>query len=41
MKPQSSALRAIGPILSIEYDSAIAPLRPTRPNVGRRPDTPQ
>ena len=31
----------MGPILSIEYDNAIAPPRPTRPNVGRSPDTPQ
>jgi hypothetical protein len=27
--------------LSIEYESAIAPPRPTRPNVGRNPETPQ
>src|SRR5580765_4074567 len=37
---QSSALRQIGPSLSVVQDSAIAPLRGTRPNVGRRPDTP-
>src|SRR5579884_2826273 len=39
--PQSSALRARGPILSIEYESAMAPWRLTRPKVGRKPDTPQ
>src|SRR3954471_14903028 len=37
---QSSALRQIGPSLSVVQDSAIAPLRGTRPNVGRKPDTP-
>src|SRR6185369_9288395 len=39
--PQSSAVRAIGPILSIEYDNAIAPSRLTRSYVGRSPETPQ
>src|SRR6267143_6193004 len=39
--PQSSALRAIGPILSRVHDSAIAPWRLTSPYVGRRPVTPQ
>src|SRR5689334_12495814 len=39
--PQSSAVRAIGPILSIEYASAIAPSRLTRSNVGRSPEIPQ
>ena len=38
---QSSAERASGPILSIEYDSAMAPRRLTRPYVGRNPLTPQ
>src|SRR6267378_3862028 len=41
MRAQSSALRAMGPILSIEGASAIAPYRLTRPYVGRRPLTPQ
>src|SRR2546428_2837490 len=39
--PASSAVRAIGPILSSVHESAIAPLRETRPYVGRRPVTPQ
>src|SRR5688572_18290461 len=38
---QSSALRAIGPILSRVHESAIAPCRLTSPYVGRRPVTPQ
>src|SRR5664279_528244 len=38
---QSSAVRHMGPILSMEYESAIAPPRPTRPKVGRNPETPQ
>src|SRR6267378_2095582 len=38
---QSSAVRAIGPSLSSVHESAIAPLRETRPYVGRRPVTPQ
>src|SRR5690606_29535038 len=37
---QSSTLLHIGPILSMLHDSAIAPYRLTRPNVGRRPVTP-
>src|SRR5579884_201815 len=37
----SQASRAIGPTLSIVGGSAIAPARLTRPNVGRRPVTPQ
>src|SRR5271169_5900105 len=41
IRVQSSALRAIGPILSMEYESAMAPWRLTRPYVGRRPVTPQ
>src|SRR5215475_7784656 len=41
MRAQSSAERASGPILSIEYESAIAPYRLTRPYVGRNPLTPQ
>src|SRR5258708_2017281 len=38
---QSSAVLASGPILSMEYESAMAPYRLTRPNVGRKPVTPQ
>ena len=38
---QSSTERAIGPILSIVQESAIAPCRLTRPKVGRRPVAPQ
>src|SRR3981189_3092749 len=38
---QSSTLRQMGPILSMLHASAIAPVRGTRPNVGRRPVTPQ
>src|SRR3989442_6114036 len=38
---QSSALRAIGPSLSMVHVSAIAPWRLTRPYVGRRPVMPQ
>src|SRR3954471_20201242 len=38
---QSSTARQIGPILSMLHASAIAPVRGTRPNVGRRPLTPQ
>ena len=37
---QSSALRHIGPILSIVQERAIAPARLTRPKVGRWPLTP-
>jgi hypothetical protein len=37
---QSSTVRHIGPILSMLHDSAMAPWRLTRPNVGRRPVTP-
>src|SRR6185436_15440151 len=37
---QSSALRQIGPSLSVVHDRAIAPLRGTRPKVGRKPETP-
>src|SRR5437773_11375645 len=39
--PQSCAVRAIGPSLSIVQESAMAPCRLTRPYVGRRPVTPQ
>ena len=39
--PQSSAVRASGPSLSIVQLSAIAPWRLTRPKVGRSPVTPQ
>src|SRR3954467_710292 len=38
---QSSTLRQRGPSLSIVHDSAIAPVRGTRPKVGRRPVVPQ
>src|SRR6185503_10718974 len=38
---QSSALLHIGPILSMLHASAMAPVRGTRPNVGRNPVTPQ
>src|SRR3989338_6907527 len=38
---QSSTVRAIGPILSMLHDSALAPRRLARPQVGRRPVTPQ
>src|SRR3954454_18960167 len=38
---QSSALRQIGPSLSVVHESAIAPVRGTRPNDGRKPATPQ
>ena len=37
----SSTERASGPSLSIDHDSAIAPLRGTRPKVGRKPVAPQ
>src|SRR3954470_10533697 len=37
----SSALRQRGPSLSVVQDSAIAPVRGTRPNVGRNPLKPQ
>src|SRR3954452_24082279 len=39
--PQSSAVRHIGPILSIVHERAIAPKRLTKPYVGRSPVTPQ
>src|SRR5918992_3473114 len=39
-RPQSSALRPMGPILSMDQESAIAPYRLTRPYVGRRPVIP-
>src|SRR3954464_14593528 len=38
---QSSTLRQRGPSLSIVHDSAMAPVRGTRPKVGRRPVVPQ
>src|SRR5574341_89586 len=38
---QSSTVRQIGPILSIDQLKAIAPARLTRPYVGRKPVTPQ
>src|SRR6476660_1384064 len=37
----SSTLRVIGPSLSSDQQSVIAPVRGTRPYVGRRPMTPQ
>src|SRR6185312_10859745 len=37
----SSTLRAIGPSLSRDQQSVIAPVRGTRPYVGRSPFTPQ
>ena len=37
----SSTPRAMGPSLSIDQQSVIAPVRATRPNVGLRPVTPQ
>src|SRR5436189_1945257 len=37
----SSTERVIGPSLSSDQHKVIAPLRATRPNVGRRPVTPQ
>src|SRR5512133_3690729 len=40
-KAQSSTARQIGPILSIVQVRAIAPVRGTRPNVGRSPVVPQ
>src|SRR5919107_3763889 len=39
-RAQSSALRQMGPSLSIVHESAIAPVRGTRPNVGRSPVAP-
>src|SRR5260221_9370138 len=38
---QSSAVRAIGPSLSMDQLNVIAPVRLTRPYVGRSPVTPQ
>src|SRR5689334_9216628 len=38
---QSSTARQMGPSLSIVQESAMAPVRGTRPNVGRRPVVPQ
>src|SRR5579864_6462312 len=37
---QSSTLRQIGPSLSMVHESAIAPVRGTRPKVGRNPVAP-
>src|SRR5271165_5235310 len=37
----SSTLRVIGPSLSSDQHSVMAPVRGTRPNVGRSPVTPQ
>src|ERR1051325_12110530 len=36
----SSTARQMGPSLSVVHESAIAPVRGTRPNVGRKPLTP-
>jgi hypothetical protein len=41
MRPQQSAVRAIGPILSMDHAMAIAPYRLTRPKLGRIPEMPQ
>ena len=41
IRPQQSAVRAIGPILSIDQAIAIAPRRLTRPKLGRIPEMPQ
>src|SRR5216684_4007374 len=38
---QSSTERQIGPSLSMLHDKAIAPVRGTNPNVGRKPVHPQ
>src|SRR6185369_4050628 len=40
-RPQSSAERHMGPILSSVQESDMAPRRLTRPYVGRKPVTPQ
>src|ERR1700722_5615743 len=40
-RAQSSTDRQIGPILSIVQLSAMAPVRGTRPKLGRRPVAPQ
>src|ERR1700719_2549290 len=40
-KAQSSAARQIGPSLSIVQANAIAPVRGTKPKVGRKPVVPQ
>src|SRR3954470_3393461 len=37
---QSSTVRQMGPILSMDQDRAMAPVRGTRPKVGRNPVTP-
>src|SRR5678815_3839152 len=39
-RPQSVALRQSGPSLSMVHDRAMAPLRLTRPKVGRNPVAP-
>src|SRR5437868_12605318 len=41
IRAQSSTERAMGPSLSMLHDSVMQPCRLTRPNVGRRPVTPQ
>src|SRR6185312_4928167 len=38
---QSSTARQMGPSLSMLHESAMAPVRGTRPKVGRNPVTPQ
>src|SRR5258707_3043939 len=38
---QSSTARQSGPSLSMDHENAIAPVRGTKPNVGRRPVVPQ
>src|SRR6476646_7597888 len=39
-RPQQSAVRAIGPILSMDQAMAITPVRGTRPKLGRMPERP-
>src|SRR6202034_4726800 len=39
-RAESSAVRAIGPSLTIVQANAIAPVRGTKPNVGRKPVAP-
>src|SRR5258708_13588341 len=38
---QSSTARQSGPSLSMDHESAMAPVRGTKPKVGRRPVVPQ
>src|SRR5579863_6913339 len=41
ISPQSSAVRAMGPSLSMDHAIAMAPYRLTRPKLGRNPEKPQ